>query len=74
MRLEDFLNFQIETNCMYNFLINKSRKEVGRVITGIALDGDKGKTKKIKWTEIRTVHLAKAALYTILYKYKFHVL
>ena len=45
MRLEDFLNFQIEMNCMYNFLINKSRKEGVRVITGIALDGDKGKTK-----------------------------
>ena len=56
-------------NGTYNFLINKSTKEVGGDITGTAIDDNNRKTKKIKWAEIRAMYLDKEAPFTILYKY-----
>ena len=35
IRQEDYVNFQIDMNGMYKFLINKSRKEVGGELIGM---------------------------------------
>lgn len=40
MHQEDFLNFQIDMNSMYNFLISKSMKEIGGHITSSKIDGN----------------------------------
>ena len=50
-------------NGTQNFLINKSTKEVGGDITGTTIDDNNRKTKKIRWTEIRAVHLDRGSIY-----------
>ena len=50
MHQEDFINFQIDMNSMYNFLISKSMKEIGGHITSSKIDGNNWKTKKLQWT------------------------
>ena len=44
-------------------MINKSTKEVGGDITGTTIDDNNRKTKKIRWTEIRAVHLDRGSIY-----------
>ena len=44
-------------------------KKVGGDITGAAIDDNNRKTKKIRWREIRAMHLDKEAPFTLLYKY-----
>ena len=63
-----FIIFSIRYEWYVEFVINKSTKEVGGDITGTTIDDNNRKTKKIRWLEIRSVHLDKEAPFTMLYK------
>ena len=73
MRQEDFLNFQIDMNDMYNFLIDKLAKDIGREIINTGIDCNNEKIKKSRWIGIREVHPHKEATCTILCKYNLQV-
>ena len=71
MEQEEFMDFQTDLHGMHNFLLTKSTK---KMLEDETTDfNQKRKTKKVNWTEIRVVHLDRAFLLTMLYKYNLDV-